>query len=181
MIRYQFQQFEIFSGLNIIMKGCTVADQSVFDIDVKGCQPVSEDKCKSGFKVLSNDINTPKNALDQCCKCKSGTPCDYCLNPTNCTDDEKLQYVSELSNCYSDLTDDAPLDVDSNNEDVDDIKEERSDFEEDVYETLKDGEEKQESDDSDKDEESGVSLMLILLILLLLILLGGGLYVYSKK
>ena len=163
------------------MKGCTVADQSVFDIDVKGCQPVSEDKCKSGFKVLSNDINTPKNALDQCCKCKSGTPCDYCLNPTNCTDDEKLKYVSELSNCYSDLTDDAPLDVDSNNEDVDDIKEERSDFEEGVYETLKDGEEKQESDDNDKDEESGFSLMLILLILLLLILLGGGLYVYSKK
>ena len=163
------------------MKGCTVSDQSVFDIDVKGCQPVSEDKCKSGFKVLSNDINTPKNALDQCCKCKSGTPCDYCLNPINCTDDEKLQYVSKLSNCYSDLTDDAPLDVDSNNEDVDDIKEERSDFEEGVYETLKDGEEKQESDDSDKDEESGVSLMLILLILLLLILLGGGLYVYSKK
>ena len=163
------------------MKGCTVADQSVFDIDVKGCQPVSENKCKSGFKVLSNDINTPKNALDQCCKCKSGTPCDYCLNPTNCKDDEKLQYVSKLSNCYSDLTDDASLDVDSNNEDVDDIKEERSDFEEGVYETLKDDEEKQESDDSDKDEESGVSLMLILLILLLLILLGGGLYVYSKK
>lgn len=179
MIRYQFQQFEIFSGLNVIMKGCTVADQSIFDIDVKGCQPVSEDKCKSGFKVLSNDINTPKKALDQCCKCKSGTPCDYCLNPTNCTDDEKLQYVSELSNCYSDLTDDVPSDVDSNNEDVDDIKEERSDFEEDIYETLKDGEEKQESDDGD--EESGVSLMLILLILLLLILLGGGLYVYSKK
>ena len=142
---------------------------------------MSENKCKSGFKVLSNDINTPKNALDQCCKCKSGTPCDYCLNPTNCTDDEKLQYVSKLSNCYSDLTDDAPLDVDSNNEDVDDTKEERSDFEEGVYETLKDDEEKQESDDSDKDEESGVSLMLILLIILLLILLGGGLYVYSKK
>jgi hypothetical protein len=163
------------------MKGCTVSDQSIFDTDIKGCQPVSEDQCKSGFKVLSNDINTPKNALDQCCKCKSGTPCDYCLNPINCTDDEKLKYVSELSNCYSDLTDDVPLDVDNNDEDVDDIKEERSDFEEGVYETLKDGEEKQESDDSDKDEESGVSLMLILLILLLLILLGGGLYVYSKK
>ena len=163
------------------MKGCTVSDQSIFDTDIKGCQPVSEDQCKSGFKVLSNDINTPINALDQCCKCKSGTPCDYCLNPTNCTDDEKLKYVSELSNCYSDLTDDVSSDVDSNNEDVDDIKEERSDFEEDVYETLKDGEEKQESADGDKDEESGVSLMLILLILLLLILLGGGLYVYSKK
>ena len=163
------------------MKGCTVSDQSIFDIDIKGCQPVSEDQCKSGFKVLSNDINTPKNALDQCCKCKSGTPCDYCLNSKNCTDNEKLKYVSELSNCYSDLTDDTPSDVDSNDNDVDDIKEERSDFEEGVYETLKDGEEKQESDDSDKDEESGVSLMLILLILLLLILLGGGLYVYSKK
>ena len=62
------------------------------------------------------------------------------------------------------------MDVDSNNEDVDDTKEERSDFEEGVYETLKDDEEKQESDDSDKDEESGVSLMLILLIILLLIL-----------
>ena len=162
------------------MKGCTVADQSAFDIDVKGCQPVSEDKCKSGFKVLSNDINTPKNALDQCCKCKSGTPCDYCLNPTNCTDDEKLKYDSELSNCYSDLTDDTPSDVDNNDEDVDDIKEERSDFEEGVYETLKDGEEKQESDDSDKDEESGVSLMLILLILLLLIFHGVGLLLNSK-
>jgi hypothetical protein len=162
------------------MKGCTVADQSIFDIDIKGCQPVSEDQCKSGFKVLSNDINTPKNALDQCCKCKSGTPCDYCLNSTNCTDNEKLKYVSELSNCYSDLTDDTPSDVDSNDNDVDDTKEERSDFEEDVYETLKDGE---ELDDGvkDEDEESGVSLMLILLILLLLILLGGGLYVYSKK
>ena len=162
------------------MKGCTVSDQSIFDIDIKGCQPVSEDQCKSGFKVLSNDINTPKNALDQCCKCKSGTLCDYCLNPTNCTDDEKLQYVSKLSNCYSDLTDDTPSDVDSNDNDVDDTKEERSDFEEDVYETLKDGE---ELDDGvkDEDEESGVSLMLILLILLLLILLGGGLYVYSKK
>ena len=162
------------------MKGCTVSDQSIFDIDIKGCQPVSEDQCKSGFKVLSNDINTPKNALDQCCKCKSGTQCDYCLNSKNCTDNEKLKYVSELSNCYSDLTDDTPSDVDSNDNDVDDIKEERSDFEEDVYETLKDGE---ELDDGvkDEDEESGVSLMLILLILLLLILLGGGLYVYSKK
>ena len=162
------------------MKGCTVSDQSIFDIDIKGCQPVSEDQCKSGFKVLSNDINTPKNALDQCCKCKSGTPCDYCLDSINCTDNEKLKYVSELSNCYSDLTDDTPSDVDSNDNDVDDTKEERSDFEEDVYETLKDGE---ELDDGvkDEDEESGVSLMLILLILLLLILLGGSLYVYSKK
>ena len=161
------------------MKGCTVSDQSIFDIDIKGCQPVSEDQCKSGFKVLSNDINTPNNALDQCCKCKSGTPCDYCLNSKNCTYNEKLKYVSELSNCYSDLTDDTPSDVDSNNEDVDDIKEERSDFEEDVYETLKDGEEKQESADGDKDEESGVSLMLILLGILLLILIVGGFYVYN--
>ena len=162
------------------MKGCTVSDQSVFDIDVKGCQPVSEDKCKSGFKVLSNDINTPKKSLDQCCKCKSGTPCDYCLNPTNCTDDEKLQYVSKLSNCYSDLIDDVPSDVDNNDEDVDVIKKERSDFEEDVYETLKDGEELDDGVE-EEDEESGVSLMLILLIIVLLILLGGGLYVYSKK
>ena len=162
------------------MKGCTVSDQSIFDTDIKGCQPVSVDQCKSGFKVLSNDINTPKNSLDQCCKCKSGTPCDYCLNPINCTDKEKLQYVSKLSNCYSDLTDDTPSDVDSNDNDVDDIKEERDDFEDDVYETLKDGE---ELDDGvkDEDEESGVSLMLILLVILLLILLGGGLYVYSKK
>jgi len=162
------------------MKGCTVADQSVFDIDVKGCQPVSEDKCKSGFKVLSNDINTPKNSLDQCCKCKSGTPCDYCLNPINCTDKEKLQYVSKLSNCYSDLTDDTPSDVDSNDNDVDDIKEERDDFEDDVYETLKDGEELDDGVE-EEDEESGVSLILILLVILLLILLGGGLYVYTKK
>jgi len=163
------------------MKGCTVADQSIFDIDIKGCQPVSEDQCKSGFKVLSNDINTPKNALDQCCKCKSGTPCDYCLNSTNCTDNEKLKYVSELSNCYSDLTDDTPSDVDSNDNDVDDTKEERSDFEEDVYEILKNGEEKEELDDGvkDEDEESGVSLMLILLGILLLILIVGGFYVYN--
>jgi len=160
------------------MKGCTVSDQSIFDIDIKGCQPVSEDQCKSGFKVLSNDINTPKNALDQCCKCKSGTPCDYCLDSINCTDNEKLKYVSELSNCYSDLTDDTPSDVDSNDNDVDDTKEERSDFEEDVYETLKDGE---ELDDGvkDEDEESGVSLMLILLGILLLILIVGGFYVYN--
>tara|TARA_B110000211_G_C13912130_1_gene478862 strand:+ start:334 stop:825 length:492 start_codon:yes stop_codon:yes gene_type:complete len=163
------------------MKGCTVSDQSIFDTDIKGCQPVSVDQCKSGFKVLSNDINTPKNSLDQCCKCKSGTPCDYCLNSTNCTDKEKLKYVSELSNCYSDLTDDTPSDVDSNDNDVDDIKEERSDFEEDVYETLKDGEEKEELDDGvkDEDEESGVSLMLILLGILLLILIVGGFYVYN--
>ena len=72
------------------------------------------------------------------------------------------------------------MDVDSNNEDVDDIKEERSDFEEGVYETLKDGEELDDGVE-EEDEESGVSLMLILLIIVLLILLGGGLYVYSKK
>jgi hypothetical protein len=162
------------------MKGCTVSDKSIFDTDIKGCQPVSVDQCKSGFKVLSNDINTPKNSLDQCCKCKSGTPCDYCLNPINCTDKEKLKYVSKLSNCYSDLTDDTPSDVDSNDNDVDDIKEERSDFEEDVYETLKDGEELDDGVE-EEDEESGVSLILILLVILLLILLGGGLYVYTKK
>jgi len=171
------------------MKDCTIGDNSVFDIDVKGCQPVSEDKCKSGFQVLSKDINTPKHSLDQCCKCKSGKPCKYCLDSGNCSDDEKTKYVSQLSTCYADLTGDAsssasPSGVDS--DDVEKLQEERDEFEKNTYETLKDSDETtksydEEQKDSSDDEEGGSSFMLILSIILLLILLGGGFYFFTKK
>jgi len=170
------------------MKGCTIGDNSVFDIDVKGCQPVSEDQCKSGFKVLSKDINTPKNSLDQCCKCKSGKPCKYCLDSGNCSEDEKPKYVSELSTCYADLTGDAstsasPSGVDS--DDVDNLQEKRDEFEKNTYETLKDSNETTKSYDEEQkksgEEEGGSSFMLILSIILLLILLGGGFYFFTKK
>jgi|TARA_B100001173_G_scaffold310893_1_gene326622 hypothetical protein len=170
------------------MKGCAIGDNSVFDIDVEGCQPVSEDKCKSGFQVLSKDINTPKNSLDQCCKCKSGKPCNYCLDSGNCSEDEKTKYVSQLPTCYANLTDDAstsasPSGVDS--DDVDNLQEKRDEFENNTYETLKDSDETTKSYKKEQkaieEEEGGSSFMLILSVILLLIVLGGGFYFYTQK
>ena len=64
------------------------------DITPKGCEPVSEDQCKSGFMAPSENITFPENALATCCKCKEGESCAYCADKNNCTDAEKDVYVT---------------------------------------------------------------------------------------
>lgn len=64
----------------------------------KGCTPVSEDRCASGFMAPVESVVFPENALEQCCKCKEGQPCGYCLDK-ECTDAEKKKYVTD-KDCY---------------------------------------------------------------------------------
>ena len=60
----------------------------------KGCKPVSEDRCASGFMAPAENVTFPKNPLETCCKCKAGEKCAYCLGD-ECTDAEKKKYVTE--------------------------------------------------------------------------------------
>src|SRR6056300_1760111 len=46
----------------------------------KGCKPVSEDICDSGFMAPSENVTFPENAVATCCKCKEGEECEYCTN-----------------------------------------------------------------------------------------------------
>ena len=76
-------------------------EEDVREIEVtpKGCIPVSEDICKSGYKAFSENITFPENALDSCCRCKEGETCKYCNDPSNCTEEEKDLYVTN-EDCF---------------------------------------------------------------------------------
>jgi len=65
----------------------------------KGCMPVSEDLCKSGFMAPIENVTFPENALATCCKCKEGEACPYCVNEESCTEEEKDMFVTDLD-CF---------------------------------------------------------------------------------
>lgn len=69
------------------------------EIIPKGCEPVSEDICKSGFMAPAENVSFPEDALEQCCKCKEGETCPYCENPDACTDEEKRDFVTN-EDCF---------------------------------------------------------------------------------
>lgn len=71
------------------------------EIEPKGCLPVSTDECKSGFMAPTDNVSFPKNSLPQCCKCKTGETCLYCNNPSECTTEEQVNYVTD-ENCFAD-------------------------------------------------------------------------------
>ena len=73
------------------------------EVTPKGCKPVSEDVCKSGFMAPSENVTFPENALSTCCKCKEGEVCSYCANKNNCTDEEKGMYVTN-EDCFDEMT-----------------------------------------------------------------------------
>jgi len=77
-------------------------EEGVREIEVtpKGCVPISEDVCKSGYKAFSENITFPENALDSCCRCKEGETCKYCIDPSNCTEQEKDLYVTN-EDCFA--------------------------------------------------------------------------------
>jgi hypothetical protein len=66
----------------------------------KGCKPVSEDICDSGFMAPSENVTFPENAVATCCKCKEGEECEYCTDKNNCTDEEKDKYVTN-KDCFT--------------------------------------------------------------------------------
>lgn len=70
------------------------------EIIPKGCEPVSEDICKSGFMAPTENVSFPENSLEQCCKCKDGESCSYCENPDACTDEEKRDFVTN-EDCFA--------------------------------------------------------------------------------
>jgi LPXTG-motif cell wall-anchored protein len=76
-------------------------EEDIREIEVtpKGCVPVSEDMCKSGYKAFSKNITFPENALDSCCRCKEGETCKYCNDPSNCTEEERVLYVTN-EDCF---------------------------------------------------------------------------------
>ena len=69
------------------------------EIIPEGCQPVSEDRCKSGYMAPSENVSFPKNPLEQCCKCKEGESCSLCKEPDACTEEEKEEFVTE-NECF---------------------------------------------------------------------------------
>ena len=64
----------------------------------KGCKPVSEDRCASGFMAPAENVTFPKDPLETCCKCKEGETCPYCLGE-ECEDWEKKKYVTD-KDCF---------------------------------------------------------------------------------
>lgn len=70
-------------------------------VDIQGCQPVSTDKCASGFMAPASNIVHPENTtIPQCCKCKPGFVCGYCKNTGECTEREEEDYVT-YENCFN--------------------------------------------------------------------------------
>lgn len=74
------------------------AGTDAIKVTPKGCKPVSEDRCASGFMAPAGNVTFPKNPLETCCKCKEGETCAYCLGE-ECTDDEKKKYVTD-KDCF---------------------------------------------------------------------------------
>ena len=73
------------------------------EVTPKGCKPVSEDVCKSGFMAPSENVTFPENALSTCCKCNEGEVCPYCTNKNDCTEEEKAMFVTNLD-CFAEPT-----------------------------------------------------------------------------
>ena len=69
------------------------------EIVPSGCEPVSDDVCKSGFMAPAENVSFPQNALKQCCKCRKGETCALCADPSACTDEEKEKFVG-IKDCF---------------------------------------------------------------------------------
>jgi hypothetical protein len=69
------------------------------EIIPEGCQPVSDDRCSSGYMAPSDNVSFPLDSLEQCCKCKEGESCKLCEIPEDCTDEEKEEFVTN-DNCF---------------------------------------------------------------------------------
>lgn len=91
------------------------------EIIPEGCEPVSEDVCKSGYMAPTENVSFPENSLKQCCKCKEGEACKLCVKPNACTEKEKGQFVT-TENCFG-------TSIESPEEEVEDEAEEESDDE----------------------------------------------------
>jgi hypothetical protein len=84
---------------NILKEMGQTGDRKM-EVTPKGCNPVSEDVCKSGFMAPSENVTFPENALATCCKCKEGEACSYCANKDSCTEEEKALFVTNLD-CFT--------------------------------------------------------------------------------
>lgn len=69
------------------------------EIVPRGCKPVSEDVCRSGFMAPAENVAFPKSGLRQCCKCRKGETCPLCADPSACTDEEKEKFVG-VEDCF---------------------------------------------------------------------------------
>tara|TARA_B100000405_G_scaffold160883_1_gene112348 strand:- start:27 stop:515 length:489 start_codon:yes stop_codon:yes gene_type:complete len=69
------------------------------EIVPRGCKPVSEDVCKSGFMAPAENVAFPNSGLRQCCKCRDGETCPLCADPSACTDEEKEKFVG-VEDCF---------------------------------------------------------------------------------
>ena len=87
---------------NILKEMGQTGDRKI-EVTPKGCKPVSEDVCKSGFMAPSENVTFPENALATCCKCKEGEVCSYCVNKDSCTEEEKAMFVTNLD-CFTETT-----------------------------------------------------------------------------
>ena len=90
-------------GINTIETQDETGTTRGIEIIPQGCQPVSEDVCKSGFMAPADNVSSPKNSLQQCCKCKEGESCSYCENPLACTEMEKEEFVTN-EDCFGTAT-----------------------------------------------------------------------------
>ena len=84
------------------MKGCTSDISDITDIKPQACEPVSKDKCKSGYMAKAENVIAPEDSMDLCCKCNRNddTPCDVCLDPKLCTDEEAEMYYTDNNECF---------------------------------------------------------------------------------
>ena len=84
------------------MKGCTADISDITDIKPQACEPVSKDKCKSGYMAKAENINTPEDSMDLCCKCNRNddTQCEVCLDPEMCTQEEADLYYTDNNDCF---------------------------------------------------------------------------------
>ena len=87
-------------GVNTIETQDETGATRGIEIIPKGCEPVSEDICKSGFMAPTENVSFPDDALRQCCKCKEGETCSYCENPEACTEEEKDTFITN-EDCFA--------------------------------------------------------------------------------
>jgi hypothetical protein len=131
-----------------MVENCLISNLQNNDISPKACKPVSEDICKSKFMAPSENIILPGD-LQQgvCCKCKSDENCKYCYDEKNClsTSDIEMKtkdkFISTNSLCFSDSEESGDSEDDNSDDDLkeelENKKNERIDYEKEIYNDLK--------------------------------------------
>jgi|ETNmetMinimDraft_21_1059911.scaffolds.fasta_scaffold31624_4 hypothetical protein len=134
-----------------MVNNCLIGNINNDEIEYKACEPVSKDVCYSGYMAPADKISVPEGLENGiCCKCKNTQDCSYCLDNKNCTgnDDKDAKnsdkFVTTNLKCFSDSTNVVETNIASESEineqaseQIENVKDERSEEEEDFHDDLR--------------------------------------------